>query len=363
MTAAEAIAEARMDADLRVAEARDAFSQVPTGDVCYSPSTQAHAYIEPCLREARPEYSLPEVKRLCHELTEIERMWGNLHVGSAHSALSRQLQRKVREARKGISTCRETAGRLRRDLEARQSGDVDALIDAMLERSPDRKSPPDPYAGTVYRRCSKKSRSLLEAIARQEEKTPRKENHVHLVMLATTLAEGELGSLLAEPSREVIDTILDAQKAHNPKYKTEALEAWHEGRCPTTLGIEVMILTGLRWGVDQDRSELYDFINVHFAEPYLGLVRDLRMGAALDFVREQYRNPAHHGKKTEYSYGEYKELCRTIGGKASIVSWLSRPGRVRPADIGVLHNHLLLTKMACAPEGQSHVQDDDNLPF
>lgn len=207
------------------------------------------------------------------------------------------------------------------------------------------------YFSPAYERCSAKSRTLLETLVRQEQRTERSENHIHLVLLASTLIEAEMGALLAEPAREVVRSILDAQIAHNPKYKTEALEGWTEKKVSTSLGIEIMILCGLRWGILQERRDILDFLDRHFNRGYVRLARDIRLAAAVDAIRAEYRNPAHHGERVEYGRRDFSELCRLVSGKTSFSRWLPNPGRVRGPDVGVLHNHLILRK------GTNHLPD------
>ena len=142
--------------------------------------------------------------------------------------------------------------------------------------------------------------------------------------------------------KSVIDEIAVAQKTKNKRYQTETMVKWAEGKVETSLGIVIMLLCGIRWALQRGSSIISEFLHQHFQSEFLDIVNDSRLTKSLEIIRNDYRNPAHHGRRVDYARSDYEALARLATGFNTVSSWMKcNPSPVSP-DIGVLHNHLVL---------------------
>lgn len=165
------------------------------------------------------------------------------------------------------------------------------------------------------------------------------------ILVGTTLVELGLGGVLHAPPIDVIGEIIRAQKRHNKRYKTETMEKWATGDLETSLGVLIMLLCGIRWALSQNSSQVGQFLNERFRPDYQSIVRDSSLTKSLETIRRDYRNPAHHGRRVEYGRPDYEKLILLSTGCGTVSEWLKTlDPKPFSADIGVLHNHLILSR-------------------
>ena len=165
------------------------------------------------------------------------------------------------------------------------------------------------------------------------------------VMYCTILVEVGLAKIHRVPQPEVLSAIIGAQKQHKKNYNTETMEKWADGTIQTTFGVLIMLLCGIRWALRQKSSVVSQFIEERFQAPYRSIVSDSGLTKSLETIRKDYRNPAHHGGRVKFARSEVEQLMLLSTGCKRVSDWLKKQD-IRPfgPDIGVLHNHLILSR-------------------
>lgn len=214
-----------------------------------------------------------------------------------------------------------------------------------VTRSRSRSSPIGGQKGigrALIEACTAQSLQKYETLLDLESQTRARHDHGFLVGMACQIIETEIARLLAEPAKSVGETMLrHLQRKRKNKVK-DYLQGWLEGRFPTMIGVQVFILMALRYGLESRDPEVVDFVNQQFRENYISLLASNRLGASLDKIKNQYRNPACHGTKV-FSPGDYRDFSILSFGSHTLREWdLYGPeddGAVR--ENAVFLNHLL----------------------
>ncbi len=193
-------------------------------------------------------------------------------------------------------------------------------------------------------RFSGKSREILAVILHNESTLKDEDNHLSLVMLASVLFEKEMETCLCQRIRCIAEEILRAIRDHNRHFNTEALESWASNQSMTTIAIIVMLLHGIRWGLQAKSESIENHILSIFHPAILDLLARKAPAHVANHIREDFRNPAVHGRKTYFEKSRYADLAKLMTSKHSFQEWLtSRSAECHPDD-GLLHNHLLLAR-------------------
>jgi hypothetical protein len=198
----------------------------------------------------------------------------------------------------------------------------------------------------LVRRLNDGLKNVISEILKEENHTGPNDNFLTLVILGSALLDKFLVEIVAEPAREFADAIIESHLKRNRNYNVQALEGWRDGKVPASLGIVVMILSGLRRGLKQGRELIRSYIQKNFLPAYEECIMDVRMINAVDYVRSQYRNPACHLNRGFFNYNEYKDLSIIIVGNPSFNEWLKESlySKKEP-DKAIFHNHLVLHKI------------------
>jgi len=191
---------------------------------------------------------------------------------------------------------------------------------------------------------SEKSRPVLIELIRSEDALEKTGNFFLLVALSSILFETEMEICLCTRIKPIAKELVEAIERHKSNFNTEVLEAWIENKTETTLAIIVMLLHSIRWAVQENNEQIKSHIVCLFKDQFIDIVSQKSFALAVNEIREEYRNPAIHGRKTEFTYLEYARLARLIIGEESFRSWVSSTKNSFQVDSGVLHDHLLLAK-------------------
>jgi hypothetical protein len=163
-----------------------------------------------------------------------------------------------------------------------------------------------------------------------------------LIGPASQVIEAELARLLFEPARLLAPVLIATLQGDRTSTKQAAiLEAWVEGRVPTTIGIGSLLLLGFRRSCASGVEPVLDFLDSRFAPEYRGLLLSNGLGRGLDVIRERFRNPACHGTAS-FNDSEYREFARLAVANQTFSDWDQRgPGPPIPEPgMGILHHHL-----------------------
>jgi len=197
--------------------------------------------------------------------------------------------------------------------------------------------------GASGSRLSTEGRNVLREIIRIEA-SGQGGNDLPRVVLSSILFEREMTQLLAVRIAAVTEEILRETKKARPKFRSEVLESWAAGKTEPTLAIIVMLMNGVRWALANRNEAVRAHLLGIFDESYLDLVSRRSLAQAVDRVREEFRNPTLHGRKTTFTPEEGSCLVTLIVGYPEFTHWLhAAPGRIS-AEEAVLQSHLLLAR-------------------
>jgi len=188
------------------------------------------------------------------------------------------------------------------------------------------------------------SRPILLEIIHHELSTTGEENHFSLVVLSSILFEREMGACLCERIRISSSEIIEEIKIHRSNFDTGALEAWSIGRTETTIGILVMLLHGIRWGLERGNTSIRHQIEDVFDARLLDVLASKSFALAANRIREDFRNPAIHGRKVTFTRDEYGLLSKLITSAESLSDWIKCDSNAVSADAGILQSHLVTAK-------------------
>ena len=161
-------------------------------------------------------------------------------------------------------------------------------------------------------RFSVASRPILIEIIHNELTTNNKDNHLPLIVLSSILFEREMSACLCERIRSISGEINEEIKVHRSNFDTEALEAWTMRRTETTIAILVMLLHGIRWGLQRGNAKIRHQIEDVFDSRLLDVLTNKSFALAANRIREDFQNPSLHGRKTIFTQEEYEQLSKLI---------------------------------------------------
>jgi hypothetical protein len=165
------------------------------------------------------------------------------------------------------------------------------------------------------------------------------------VFLLSLICEKTFCNNIVEPIREFGEELLTILKIKDKSFIVKGLESWIQGKTKSTLGIAEMVICGIRYGLELDRDIIKSFILNNFNERYLKILGNKEFLKAISSVRNNFRNPACHGDKIHFTIDEYKQLSKLILSYTSCKRWLSSAPKIKPADIGLIHNLLISLKI------------------
>jgi hypothetical protein len=170
-----------------------------------------------------------------------------------------------------------------------------------------------------------------------------------LTASACQVIESELGDLLLAPAREVAGTLAEALRDGGKPKQAELLQPWADGRFPPTIGTASVVLMGLRYAAD--RPACVRFLEANFRPGFAALARSKELGAALDTIRTEFRNPACHGLRA-FGPAEYQQFARLAVAREQLAEWVRAGPRLSGAAgaLGLLH-HLLAGSLRLSDPG------------
>ncbi len=190
--------------------------------------------------------------------------------------------------------------------------------------------------------CTENSIRQYETLLRVELTFPPSSDYGILIVPASQILEAELDRLLVTPARAILQSMIDAL-LYSRAYQRQAkiLEEWAERSFQATLGTASLTLLALRYGYEQDNLTIKEFISKHFREVYGALLRSGDLGKCVDVIRDQFRNPACHGRAI-FNGLEYAQFMSLMFANDSAVNWdLQGPSMAEPpASKGVFYHHL-----------------------
>jgi hypothetical protein len=204
-------------------------------------------------------------------------------------------------------------------------------------------APPGAETGqALIAQCPEQTRVRYETLLYAEATFPPTGEHGYLIGPACQILERELDRLVATPARAIAAHLIAALDVtgQNPK-QVDLLKDWACGKVPTTLGIDSVLLLGLRRAVEQDRAAVREFLAACFRSRYQELLASKGLGKCLDRIREEFRNPTSHGKAT-FNRTRYEQFVGLVAGNLRFGTWDIRgpdPAAPDPA-VAVLHHHL-----------------------
>lgn len=145
-----------------------------------------------------------------------------------------------------------------------------------------------------------------------------------------------MAACLCERIRGSSNEIIEEIKIHRSNFDTEALGAWAIGRTETTIAILVMLLHGIRWGLQRGNSTIRHQISDIFDARLLDVLANKSFALAANRIREDFRNPALHGRKTTFTSEEYGELSKLITSAESLRDWTKCDSNAVSSDAGML---------------------------
>jgi hypothetical protein len=198
--------------------------------------------------------------------------------------------------------------------------------------------------------CPPGTRLRYETLLHAEATFPAGGDHGYLIGPACQILEAELDRLLAAPARGVADDVVAALRATGDNDKqADILDKWARGEFITTLGTSSVLLLGLRRAREQGRAAVGDFFKDHFRPRYLELLEGKGLGACLDWIRNEFRNPVSHGKAT-FTAAAYERFVGLAVASLRFTTWDVRgPDPESPGgSVGALH-HLLSESRRLTP--------------
>lgn len=164
------------------------------------------------------------------------------------------------------------------------------------------------------------------------------------IFLLSLICEKTFCSNIVEPIKEFGEELIIILKMKDKSFIVKGLESWIQGKTKSTLGIAEMVICGIRYGLELDRETIKKFILDNFDERYLKILGNKDFLMAISSVRNNFRNPACHGDKIHFTFDEYKQLSKLILSYSSCNRWLSSAPKIKPADVGLIHNLIISIK-------------------
>lgn len=193
-------------------------------------------------------------------------------------------------------------------------------------------------------RCGDRNRKRLLELVRLEPCFPEDFDRTALIVVMCSVIETELTRLLAEPSRQVAVSLLNAVAPEISLKQRQMFSEWSEGRMPTTMGTVEFLLFALRRAITNGVETVLELLRERFHPSYFGLLENKSLGRAIGKLRSEYRNPAAHGLR-EFCLPDYEGFCLLAVGAQSVGNWSRHgPDRTPPAhEEAFLHHHLACT--------------------
>jgi hypothetical protein len=171
--------------------------------------------------------------------------------------------------------------------------------------------------------------------------------YAFLIGPACTLLEAEIDMLLTVPARAVADQLIAVLGSGNKddRRRADILADWASGKRPATIGTASVILLALRRGLEGNAAALTAFLDENFQPGYLMPLAANGLARGLDFIRENYRNPACHGYGS-FNEAAYEEFARLAIAHRRFADWQSEGAVLDKQDskYGVLHHHLAFSR-------------------
>jgi hypothetical protein len=194
----------------------------------------------------------------------------------------------------------------------------------------------------LLQQCPKDAQTRYETLLYFEGQLPPEKDHGFLIGPACQILEGELNRLLAVPARGIAERLVAAlQIRKQDRQQAEILADWAAQKIPTTIGVMVLVLLALRRGCEHGDAAITEFLAAHFKPRYADLLRSKKLGACLDAIRTDFRNPVSHGAAI-FDPAAYERFTGLMVANQRFAIW-DAAGPVPPepdAAIGVFHHHL-----------------------
>lgn len=203
-------------------------------------------------------------------------------------------------------------------------------------------------------RCPDDTRRRYETLLYFEQKARTHEEYSILIAGACQIVEAELDRLLTARAAAIADSLVAALRRQSKDRKqAEILERWAAREIPTTIGLHILVLLALRRGCEHGMLPVTEFLASQFRPRYVELLTSKKLGACLDCLRAQFRNPACHGTGT-FDAQAYELFARLAVAERRFAAW-DAFGPCPPSpgpEEGVFHHHLSLSQFPPAAATQ-----------